>query len=399
MADAPEVESITDANAAIVQGKRNLLVQDFNMAVTVLARACELLAQKHGDTADELAEPYLLYGRALLGLAREDNGVIADNGGVASEEGQEAAEGEDEEIEDAEEAKENAKTSDKPEAAQQIHKDEAEAGSSKEPMTNGEAVASSSKENGDEEEGDDVNKEDEEEEINNLQVAWEVLELAKHIILKRGPTGWKLLAESYRLLGEVAMEGGNHHGALSDLQGALDLMKKIDNCEPRAIAEIHYQLGLAHALGNEFDSSVSQFEEAMTILKDRIKELQSSTEPSKSDDPFYTVEGEIQELEDLVPEIQEKITDMKDAKEEARKILLEGIKSSAVSNGSKAGTSGEGASSSSSSSLGGASSSSGTQKPTSDISHLVRKKRKADDEEQPAAAEVPCKKPTPEKSA
>lgn len=229
--------------------------------------------------------------------------------------------------------------------------------------------------------------------------------MAKHIILKRGPTGWKLLAESYRLLGEVAMEGGNHQGALSDLQGALDLMRKIDNCEPRAIAEIHYQLGLAHALGNEFDSSVKQFEEAMTILKDRIKELQSTAvEPSKADDPFYTVEGEIKELEGLVPEIQEKITDMRDAKEEARKILLEGIKNSTVSNGSQAGTSGEGASSSSSSSGGGAaaggsSSSSGVQKPTSDISHLVRKKRKADDEEQSASAEVPCKKPTPEKSA
>lgn len=155
MADAPEVESITDASAAIVQGKRNLLVQDFNMAVTVLARACELLAQKHGDTADELAEPYLLYGRALLGLAREDNGVLA-GGGVPSEEGQEGAEGEgdDEEVasEGSETAKEEATTSEKS-AEESIHKDELEAGSSKEPMTNGGGTSDeASNQNGNDEE-------------------------------------------------------------------------------------------------------------------------------------------------------------------------------------------------------------------------------------------------------
>jgi nuclear autoantigenic sperm protein len=120
------------------------------------------------------------------------------------------------------------------------------------------------------------------------------------------------------------------------------------------------------------------------------------TDSPKSDDPFYTVEGEVKELKELLPEIQDKITDMRDFKQQACKLVIEGIKnrvaSGSCSNG--AGPSGEcGPSSSSNSS---ASTLSREIKPASDISHLVRKKRKTEDEEVDIS---PCKKPTPEKSA
>ena len=70
-----------------------------------------------------------------------------------------------------------------------------------------------------------------------------MLELAKLILLKRGPPGWKLLAEAHRLLGEVAMESGNQSGALTDLNACLDLLGKLEPVEPRSLAETHYQLG------------------------------------------------------------------------------------------------------------------------------------------------------------
>lgn len=218
-----------------------------------------------------------------------------------------------------------------------------------------------------------------------LKVAWEVLELAKLVLLKRGQTGWKLLADAYRLLGEVAMEGGNFQGALNDLHRCLELLQQIEPREPRAIAEIHYQLALAHSLGNDFDASIEEFNKATNLLEACIKELEGMKEPPKTDDSFYTVEGEIQELKELLPEIQEKISDMKDFKQEACKLVIEGIKSK-VAGGCSNGA--------------GPSSSSDTapkiQKPASDISHLVRKKRKADEPETEVAS--PCKKPTPEKA-
>lgn len=83
---------------------------------------------------------------------------------------------------------------------------------------------------------------------------------------------------------------------------------------------------------------------------------------------------------------------MRDFKQQACKLVIEGIKShvagGSCSNG--AGPSGEG-SSKSTSGAGPTSS-----KPVSDISHLVRKKRKADDEDE---GQIPVKKISPEKSA
>lgn len=58
------------------EGKRRLACEEFPQAVEALAEACELLSAKHGEEADELAEPYYYYGRALLELARLENGVL-----------------------------------------------------------------------------------------------------------------------------------------------------------------------------------------------------------------------------------------------------------------------------------------------------------------------------------
>lgn len=278
---------------------------------------------------------------------------------------------------------------------------ESVAGSSKEPHTNGSATSATDKNcNGaaksEEADVDDeeANKEENEEDAGrgiDLQVAWEVLELAKMVFAKRGEAGQKLLAETHRMLGEVAMESDNPQGAIIDLEAALNLLQKMEPDEPRAIAEIHYQLGLAHSLLNEFDASIEQFKEATSLLEGRIKQLEELKEPpAKSDAPFYSVAGEIKDLKELLPAIQEKIADMKDFKEETCRLVIEGIKSKVAGGGC---TNGAGPSSDGASSSSHASESPKIAKPASDISHLVRKKRKADDTEPEAPS--PCKKPTP----
>ncbi|XP_033186564.2 nuclear autoantigenic sperm protein isoform X1 [Bombus vancouverensis nearcticus] len=456
MADVAENAAFTDPATAISHGKRHLLVRDYTMAVTALAQACQLLVEKHGDTADELGEPYLLYGRALLGLAREEAGVLG--GGVpGTEETEEDDEEDEEEAEDEKlsnvdekeeeeteehtdngavnETKEKTATENKTEeseveqelkkpevekkeekvetssekneteksdsdrtedsktAKQTVEKpkeDEKSAADSSKDTSNANGPSCSTEQNGvakenGENDGEDIEKEDEEDEVNNLQVAWEVLELAKLVLLKRGQSGWKLLADAYRLLGEVAMEGGNFQGALNDLHRCLELLQQIEPREPRAIAEIHYQLALAHSLGNEFDASIEEFNKATELLDSRIKDLEEMKEPPKTDDSFYTVEGEIQELKELLPEIQEKISDMKDFKQEACKLVIEGIKNK-VAGGCSNGAGPSGSNDSAPK----------VQKPASDISHLVRKKRKAEESETEITS--PYKKPTPEKT-
>lgn len=58
MAEVPEVTTSSPAEL-LGAGRRHLAVKDFNSAVETLAKACELLAQEHGDTSDKCAEAYL----------------------------------------------------------------------------------------------------------------------------------------------------------------------------------------------------------------------------------------------------------------------------------------------------------------------------------------------------
>lgn len=70
---------VKEAMQHLAAGKRNLLVQDLTAAVSSLGQACEMLGKHFGETAKECGEPYFLYGKALLDLARAEAGVI-DNG-------------------------------------------------------------------------------------------------------------------------------------------------------------------------------------------------------------------------------------------------------------------------------------------------------------------------------
>lgn len=189
------------------------------------------------------------------------------------------------------------------------------------------------------------------------------------------------------------MESDNQVGALQDLHACLDLYHKIEPRDPRTIAEIHYQLGLAYSLSNDFDNSVAEFEKAVTMLEQRIGDLESgSATVPETEEPGYTVENEIAELKELLPEIKTKIADMKDFKMAASKAILENIKKTVAAGGCSNGagpSSADGAGSSSSALAPAADSS----KPVSDISHLVRKKRKPEEEETEQLAS-PAKKPT-----
>lgn len=74
----------TKAFSKLNTGKRNLACDEYPQAVEALAEACQLLSFKYGEEADELAESYYYYGKALLELARMENGVLGNalDGGV-----------------------------------------------------------------------------------------------------------------------------------------------------------------------------------------------------------------------------------------------------------------------------------------------------------------------------
>merc|ERR1712034_25225 len=150
----------------------------------------------------------------------------------------------------------------------------------------------------------DEKKEGDDEEPSNLQLAWEMLELAKVVYTKQIETGdgdktllEERLCSSILALGEVSLENENYSQAVDDIKLCLEKQKNLPK-DSRLVAEIHYQLGVAQGFNAQYDEAVESLNNAITIIKEKIKK-------------------EISELEALVPEIEEKIADTKDMKKEA----------------------------------------------------------------------------------
>ena len=88
----------------------------------------------------------------------------------------------------------------------------------------------------------------------------------------------------------------------------------------------YYQLGIALGFNMKYEEAIEKLEMAIGVLKKRIDNLINKTESvdeSKKDDAFYTREKEIKEIEALIPEIKEKITDTIEMKEESMRKIAE----------------------------------------------------------------------------
>jgi len=352
-------EVMESASQLLVTGKRNLLVSEVPSAVSVLAQACEMLSSKFGETAKECAEAYFYYGKSLLELSRMESGVlgnaldgvpeeddgandskIEDPGKVTEDEKEkitdQVVEALDENAEALEKKKESittdegssksthaADTSSKPEddGAEKDNKEDATE------EEQGEEVSSMDEGTEDEEEGTEEGTEEgksgeekKDDDPSNLQLAWEMLEMAKVVYTKQIESGdlenkaqiEERLCSTIISLGEVSIENENYAQAVEDLKACLSKQDSLPK-DSRIVAETHYQLGVAQGYNNQFEDAVSSLNTAIKILKERIKNLKESS--SVSDD----VQKEIAELETLIPEIEEKIDDTKNMEKESMK--------------------------------------------------------------------------------
>ncbi|XP_076043317.1 uncharacterized protein LOC143026574 isoform X2 [Oratosquilla oratoria] len=327
--------------------------------------------KESADCKSEVKEEETIKKDLKMANSKAVNGVAVTNGDLKKEG---STEGEDEDDNDGEEDNE----------------DEDE-----------EKSDSQSQEEGSQEEGE---KTDEDEDVSNLQLAWEMLELAKCIFQKQtegNPDMALKVAQVHLKLGELSLENESYAQSVEDLTRCLDIQKKILEPDNRCLAESHYQLGVAHSFSDEFDKAIESFNSSISVIEDRkvnlvkkIEEKKSWTEEQRTKDaaekpdPFYTEQGEIDELNQLVPDIKEKVVDMEEMKKDSRERIAKITKPAEDNMGlgkvlgspSSAGTSGT---SSGTSSVGfGSTSAFGTSteakpveaKPVSNIGHLIRKK-------------------------
>ena len=95
---------------------------------------------------------------------------------------------------------------------------------------------------------------------------------------------------------------------MKDFTECLDCYKvNLDDPLDRRLAEVHYNIGLAHSFSKNFDEAISEFKAAVSCLESRIENLQekcnTSSEKSGKEKASSELEEwnkEINELKDLV---------------------------------------------------------------------------------------------------
>ncbi|XP_028300117.1 nuclear autoantigenic sperm protein isoform X3 [Gouania willdenowi] len=242
-----------------------------------------------------------------------------------------------------------------------------------------------------EDEGDDEGAEQskEEEEVGNLQLAWEMLEVAKVIYKRKENQEDQLMAaQAYLKLGEVSAESGNYPQALEDFQECLALQLKHLPPHSRLLAETHYHIATALCYMDQYSQAIQHYSSSIKVIEHRMSVLQEAMASSEEDEAASKERKEVEELKQLLPDITEK---MEDAKESQRT-------ASAASHAIQQTLGGASTSSAFLCENGGPSSSaalpalslspvktestcetSSQPKAVSDISHLVRKKRKPEE--------------------
>lgn len=153
-----------------------------------------------------------------------------------------------------------------------------------------------------------------EEDASNVEIAWEVLNLAKDIFTDQVTKEGKLnLAETLYKLGEIALEWENSVQAAAFLSESLDLRKEVLLPDDRLISEVYYSLGLAFHMGGELDKASSCFENSRGIIQLRLENLQKKNIDDLSQFDKDAHAKEIRQLEGILPDIQVKIDDLKEA--------------------------------------------------------------------------------------
>merc|ERR1719431_238097 len=269
-----------------------------------------------------MGDSYFLYGKALLEEARKEAKV--DDEPEPKKESEENSEEDEEEEEGGEDAKEEEEGT----PAQEM--DGAGPSSSAEPegaenVKDNESIASNDAGPSEVKDSTDKNaiEKEEEEDPSNLQLAWEILELAKSSFSKHAdslPADSEVrmeiesrLSETYQTLGEVSIENENYPQAIEDLTMCLRRRQDLLPEDSRCIAETHYQLGVALGFNAQFDEAVNALSDAIAVLEKRVSFLKEAK------DSFYSAEKEVKEIEGIIPEIKEKIADTKDMQEETIK--------------------------------------------------------------------------------
>lgn len=237
---------------------------------------------------------------------------------------------------------------------------------------------------------------EEEEEVSNLQLAWEVLELAKIIFegqAKKGSREAQLkVADVLLKLGEISLESDNCGQAVEDLGKCLCIQQELLDADSRQLAETHYQRGLAHSFAGHYHEAADDFRAALGALELRVDNLTKLIEEGKGkertgsldDDPIWRAEREVEDLKGLLPEVRAKMEDTQDMLRQDCKALKDATIQKMMDRVPPV------------SPVKNAASGSEASRPVNVITHLIKRKRTSDEAPAGESSSAATKKPKPE---
>lgn len=325
-------------------------VKDYNAAAELYSQAMEIQAELNGEMSVENADLLYAYGKSLYNVAVSKSDVLGSKIAGESAEGQQPS-------------KKKQKSANEPGASSGLIKgaiassaaegslDAAKPAEQKNTLfqfTGDENFADSDSDD----EGDAAGQaegDEEEEEDDDFANAFEVLDLARILLLKKledadeksngkGKTTepspevrqiQERLADIYDLQAEISLEGESFANAVSDLRAALELKEALFPFEDPTVSECHYKLSLAL----EF-ASVSQPEEGETekpavvdtaMREESAKHMQTAIESCKlrlSQEEKKLETGEISE-EDKVNATKRRIANVKEIVADMEQRLLD----------------------------------------------------------------------------
>ncbi|VDP07333.1 unnamed protein product [Soboliphyme baturini] len=339
-----------EAKELFLQGKRNLLCGNIDEAVECLGACCVNFTELYGEFDVRCAEPLLTYGRALLEASRrepclkEEAVINGDHNNVAvadSVDPQENVPQGPETVQNDSDKEENAlerTTVDKPNEDTKVdgpvtvepEKVEGDDIPTADVLEDNKTVKVCDLDNAADEvivshnESDDdtcesndeseldENSSDAAAEVPDLQLAWEMVDLARIIWEKEMNDDGKLMAAECRLvLAEISMESDNHEEALKELNGCLSVQKTLLPSCDRRIAHCYYQIGLANMLGKKYSDAHEAFSQTLNTLKMKRDELQQKDSTNGSDANAV----EIADLDSVIKDVAQCMQDALESSE------------------------------------------------------------------------------------
>jgi nuclear autoantigenic sperm protein len=323
-------------------GYRNFIAGDYAEAADALQEVCRYNAVSFGEKNEKCADALLLYGRCLLELGRAENCVLGNalkgwsqieydsQENITSEQFEDpetvspaereklrdevtSAMAEPETIEEeadaekvaekpAEEKAESMETEKKevvePPSTEKMDEDKPAEKKDEEPSTEQDSLA------------------EDPDSIPSLQLAWEMIELARIIYKQREESTERdvKISECYLRLGEVGMEIENYSGAVGDFLECQVLQKKHFDDLDRRIAETHYHLGAAYSFQKRHDNAKEHFTTARQMILDKIDALTTKfddeTEKETVAKVLNDLANEIAQLKDILPDLNSKLEDI-----------------------------------------------------------------------------------------